>query len=224
MYCERFLEFLTDLQSQLPTRRYFNTLIHDLNLLPLIRLSPTFNDEDNSLLRDLFNLFRHFTEFSIDDNTALQYSYERSYEIHCRKLAQLQRVSLKHFKSKLTILALSNYGAIDQRIELENHLSKLTDLELKELCAILGFRINYPLANLPVNRRLFLEILVQAHERRKTFQEVLRDLRILPTEVLCFAHESPSRCKLITLRLSYTIQPCFGMKLTMEVDLSLYQS
>lgn len=32
-YCERFLEFLSDLQSQLPTRRYVNTLLQDLHTL-----------------------------------------------------------------------------------------------------------------------------------------------------------------------------------------------
>ena len=192
LYCERFLELITDLQSQLPTRRYFNTLVHDINLISLIKLSPLFNDEENALLRDLFNLFRHFTEFSIDDNTAIQYSREQSYEIHCAKLARLQRSSLKYFKSKLTILALSNYGAIDSREELENHLSKLSELELEEMCTVLGFRTKYPLTTIPVNRHLHLEVLVQAHERHKTFQEVLRDLRVLPTEVWYFILKLPA--------------------------------
>ncbi|CAG8739700.1 18149_t:CDS:2, partial [Dentiscutata erythropus] len=32
-YCERFLEFLIDLEAQLPTRRYFNTLLDDHQIL-----------------------------------------------------------------------------------------------------------------------------------------------------------------------------------------------
>src|SRR2546423_1176417 len=32
VYCERFLEFLVDLASQLPTRRYTNTLLKNFNL------------------------------------------------------------------------------------------------------------------------------------------------------------------------------------------------
>lgn len=183
-YCERFLEFLTDLESQLPTRRYVNTLLKDLNVLALVRLSPMFNDQENGLLRDLFVLFRHFVNFSIDDSTGTQYSRSQSYERHYEDLARLQRTALKHFKSKLTILALSNYGAIEERQDLEGHLSPLTDSELVELCTLLGFRTGYPpTAGIQALRGLLMEVLISAHERRKTFQEAVRDLNTQPTEV-----------------------------------------
>lgn len=183
VYCERFLEFLTDLESQLPTRRYVNTLLQDLNILALIRLSPVFNRQANGLLRDLFVLFRHFVNFPIDDNTGLQYSRAQSYEKHYGTLARLQRTALKHFKSRLTILALSNYGAIDRREDLESQLSELTDEELEDLCSLLGFRSVYPAtAHVEVTRALLMEVLVSAHERRKTFQEAVRDLSTQPTE------------------------------------------
>ena len=32
-YCERFLELVTDLEAQLPTRRFFNTLLNDSHLV-----------------------------------------------------------------------------------------------------------------------------------------------------------------------------------------------
>ncbi len=184
LYCERFIEFLVDLESQLPTRRYVNSLVVDLNLIPAIKLSPLFNDDENGLLRDLFNLLRHFVYFPVDDHSAVQHSRVQSYEIHCSKLAALQRVALKHFKSKLMILALSNYASIDQRAELEGHLLALDDQELVELCAHLGFRTAYPkLTRVVVDRSLLVEIVVGGHERRKTFQEVTRELSVLPTEV-----------------------------------------
>ena len=184
VYCERFLEFLTDLESQLPTRRYVNTLIQDLNLLALIRITPVFNIQANGLLRDLFILFRHFVNFPIDDNTGTQYSRTQSYDKHYGRLARLQRVALKHFKSKLTILALSNYGAIDHRQELEAHFAPLLDKELEELCTLLGFRTAYPpVAGVQLNRELVMEILISAHERRRTFQETVRGLTTKPTEV-----------------------------------------
>ena len=187
MYCERFLEFLTDLESQLPTRRYVNTLLKDLNLLAVIRLSPMFNQQDNGLFRDLSVLFGHFVNFTIDDCSGAQFSRAQCYEHHSEDLARLQRTALKHFKSKLTILALSNYGSIDQRGELESQLSLLTEPELAELCALLGFRTNYPSASkVDAGRDLLIEVLVSAHERRKTFQESIRDLTILPTEATLY--------------------------------------
>lgn len=182
-YCEKFLEFLTDLESQLPTRRYVNSMVQDLNLLALIRISPMFNTQDNGLLRDLLALFRHFANFPVDDNTGSQHSKLHSYERHCDDLARLQRTALRHFKEKLTVLALSNYGAIDQRTELKELLTQLTDAELEEMCLLLGFRTAYPpVANVQINRELLMEIMLLAHEKRKNFQEAVRDLSTQPTE------------------------------------------
>lgn len=184
LYCEKFIELLTDLESQLPTRRYVNTLLQDMNILALIRLSPIFSSQGNGLLRDLFVLLRHYVNFSIDDNTGGQLSRATSYEKHYEKLARLQRIALRNFESKLSILALSNYGAIDRREDLESHLEPLTDDELKSLCTLLGFRTEYPAtAGVPVNKDFKVEVVVSAHERRKTFQEAVRDLSIQPTEL-----------------------------------------
>ena len=183
VYCERFIEFLTDLESQLPTRRYVNTLLRDLNLLALVRNAPAFRHEPNGLLRDLYYLLRHFLLFSVNDHTGEQYTQEEIYTMHCAKLAKLQRTALKIFKSKLTILALANYGAIDQRSELEGHLKTLTDPELKELATFLGFRTTYSSSlNVKVTRELLLEMMLSFHERRSTFQDEARDLPILPTD------------------------------------------
>ena len=145
-----------------------------------------FNTEENALLRDLFALLHHFVDFPIDDYTGVQYTREESYGIYCKKLARMQRTSLKHFKAKLTILALSNYGSINQRSELRIHLSQLTELELAELCTMLGLRTAYPSsARLTISREVLLEILIMAHEKRQTFEETMNDLHVLPTEVLC---------------------------------------
>ena len=183
VYCEKFLEFLTDLESQLPTRRYVNSMIQDLNLQALIRISPMFNTQDNGLLRDLFALLRHFADFPIDDNTGLEQSDAQAYERHCESLARLQRVALRHFKEKLTVLALSNYGAINQRQQLEEFLIQLTDAELGEMCLLLGLRTAYPsAAQIQVNRDLLMEIMLSIHEKRKTFREIVRELTIQPTE------------------------------------------
>ncbi len=150
-------------------------------------ISPSFNKPENGLLRDLFVLLRHYVKFPIDDNSGAQYSRVQAYERHCGELARLQRTALKHYKAKLTILALSNYGAIEQRQELETHLLELTDTELAELCGLLGFRTSYPSAAKTVtNRELLLEVLVSAYERRKTFQESVGDLTTVPTEATLY--------------------------------------
>lgn len=206
LYCERFIEFLTDLEGQLPTRRYVNTLLLDLNIMPIIRLSPMFNEEVNGQIRDLYNLLCHFVYFSIDDHTGTQYSHEESHQGHCATLARLQKTALKHFKTKLTILALSNYAAIDKRTELEAHLTTLTDLELTELCAHLDLRTTYPKStNVVVDRKLLIEVLLCHHERRSTYQEVVGQFSTLPTEV----------------KTQTALNPQGGCKLTLVVENAL---
>lgn len=182
-YCERFLELLVDLNSQLPTRRYVNTLLQDLNILAVIRLSELYKNPNNSLIRDFFALLHHFMHFAIDDYTGEPLSMQTTYDLHCQRLARLQRMAIKHFKDKLTILALSNYGSIEQRSELESSLSVLDDTELEDLCARLGFRTSYPKqSQVTAHRQLYLEILLSHFEKKPSFQKSAAKLSSLPTE------------------------------------------
>lgn len=149
--------------------------------------------EDNNLLRDLFALLSHYTYFNIDDHTGVQLSKTKAYEQHCIGLANLQRTALKHFREKLTVLALSNYSAIDERKELENALTPLTDDELAKLVALLDLRTSYPdSTKLKVDRRFLTEVMLSTFERRETFQETALYMSVMPTEQTIFS-ESLSR-------------------------------
>lgn len=48
-YCERFLEFLIDLEALLPTRRFFNTVMDDCHLVVRCALAPLMNREEGKL-------------------------------------------------------------------------------------------------------------------------------------------------------------------------------
>lgn len=152
-----------------------------------MKLSPLHNDEDNGLLRDLRSLLNHYTYFSIDDQTGAQFSQTEAFDKHCAALSRLQRVSLKHFKDKLTVLALSNYGSIDKREDLGPLLEPLSDDEILQLAGLLHLRTAYP-ADLAVqiDRDFIVEVLLNTYERRRTFQEVARDMSLVPTEFSLF--------------------------------------
>jgi intron-binding protein aquarius len=186
-YCERFMELLTDLQSQLPTRRYVNSLLRDLNILAAIRLSPMYTDEDNGLFRDLFSLLSHFTYFPIEDQTGKQLSKLEYDQEHYASLAKLQRTGYAAFGEKLQLLALAHYGSIGNREELEGHLRVLDDSELVELCALMGLRTAYPQSSFIVqDRAFFTEALIAVVEQRPTFKDAVRDMPILPTEQVLY--------------------------------------
>lgn len=182
-YCEKFLEFLTDLISQLPTRRYTNTLMKDLNLLPILRLSGIFEEERGSLIKDQSKLFQHFVQFTVDDHIGQPLKANTSYESHCQAVANLQKVTMKQFEGKLKVLALSNYASIAQRSELESHLSVLSDEELESLCSLLHLRTQHPgQAGVSSGKRLYLEMLLAAFEPPLDIQSLVSRFSPLPTE------------------------------------------
>lgn len=183
LYCERFIELLTDLLSQLPTRRYVNTLLKDLHLLPAILQSTLYGEQDAALFRDLISLFRHFAFFPIEDHSGQQQSDMEYHRAHCNNLARLQRIAFRHFPEKLNILALSNYGSLSQRADLESHLGLLDDEELVRLCQLLGLRSQYPKSiSVRLDRAFYLAVLTSAFQSRPSYREAIRDLAILPTE------------------------------------------
>ena len=186
-YCERFLELLTDLQSQVPTRRYVNALLRDLNMLPATRLSPMYADEDNGLFRDLFNLLSHFTYFPIEDHNAAQLTKLEYDQKHYSTLAKLQREGYAAFPEKLQLLSLANYGSIGNRADLEGHIRALEDAELTQLCSHMGLRTEYPKSTFLVrDRAFFAETLFSLVEYRPTFKDNVREMPILPTEKILY--------------------------------------
>lgn len=183
IYCERFLELLSDLQSQFPTRRYVNTLLQDLNLLVLIKQSPLYRDEDSGLLRDFHILLRLYTFFPIDDHTGAQLSSQDVSEIHISQLAQLQRIGLKYFPEKLRLLALANYGTLEKRDELSSHLEGLSDAEIGDLAVRLDYRTEYPTTvKFSAGRAFVTEVILSAHEKRPTFKDTIQSSALMPTD------------------------------------------
>jgi intron-binding protein aquarius len=178
VYCETFLQYLIDLISQLPTRRYTNPLLQDLNILPIIRTSVMYGREDASTLRDLSDLLEHFQTFAVDDTGSAGDAQKAHYE----SLEKLQRVALQHFESKLKVLALSNFGSIGKRSELQSHFSPLTDEELTQLCSHLGFRTEYPATTVMTSKRgVLMETLLSSFSQPRDFQSAVTDLSVLPT-------------------------------------------
>jgi intron-binding protein aquarius len=178
---------LTDLESQLPTRRYVNFLLKDLHVLTAIKLSPLYKDSEDGLIRDLHALLEHYVHFSIDDISGLQLSQEEVRQLQNSQLAKLQHIAFRDFKDKMLILALANYGSIGQRNELVGHVAELSDDELVSLCERLRLRTSYPKAvRFSIDRPFLTEAVLSVHERRRTFQEQAKSMAVSPNEHTLF--------------------------------------
>ena len=188
-YIERFIEFLTDLVSQAPTRRHVNALLWDMHFIVAIELSPIYLDKRNQLLRGLLDITKRFLKTPIDEDTGCQLTPEESELRYHKQLARLQRIALKNFKDKLTILALSNFGALQDSKELSSHLETLEESELQSLCGHLGLRTTYPTGvGLHINKFFLREILLFALTKSTSFEDYVRECTTLPTEV-CPAYD-----------------------------------
>ena len=63
LFCERFVEFMIDLMSQAPTRRYTHALLEDKAVLIKCRMAPLF--QEAQLFRQLVDLFQFYMTFPI---------------------------------------------------------------------------------------------------------------------------------------------------------------
>ena len=166
-YLERFLELLIDLEALLPTRRFFNTLLEDCNLLiycylsdlvkksektiqytsnvlasasvdEQIELNEQETDSSNArLFCQLLKTLKFYTTFEIDDQTGEAKTEAEVQELHYEKLKTLQKGVFKYFRDDLQIFALTNIATIDKRECLLKHLGDLSADRLYELAEYL---------------------------------------------------------------------------------------
>ncbi|KAJ0468294.1 putative intron-binding protein aquarius [Helianthus annuus] len=132
LYCERFMEFLIDLLSQLPTRRYFKPLVADVAVVAKCHLSVLYRHEKGKLFAQLVDLLQYYVGFEIDDNLGRQMTDDEVLQAHYERFQAFQLLSFKKIP-KLKELALANIGSIHKRADLSKKLSVLSPDELRDL-------------------------------------------------------------------------------------------
>jgi len=100
-YCERFVELLIDLQSQLLTRRFFNTVLDDSHAIVQSRLSALSSQHDDDdidgcrgrLFRQLLDVLSFYATFEINDETGEARTDSEMTAIHYDQITSLQVTS-----------------------------------------------------------------------------------------------------------------------------------
>lgn len=180
LYCERFMEFLIDLLSQLPTRRYFKPLVADVAVVAKCHLSVLYRHEKGKLFAQLVDLLQYYEGFEIDDNLGRQMTDDEVLQAHYERFQAFQLLSFKKIP-KLKELALANIGAIHKRADLSKKLSVLTPDELRDLVCN---KLKLVSKNDPWTERVdfLVEVMVSFFEKQQSQKESINALPLYPNE------------------------------------------
>ena len=90
-YCERFVELLIDLESQLLTRRFFNTVLNGSHVLVRSRLSALARrEEEGRLFRQLLDVLAFYATFEINEESGEARTDSEMTAIHYDEITSLQ--------------------------------------------------------------------------------------------------------------------------------------
>ncbi|RWS10743.1 intron-binding protein aquarius-like protein [Dinothrombium tinctorium] len=180
-YCEKFLEFLIDLEALLPTRRFLNVLIDDCHVIVMCRKSNLARrTNDGRLFNQLLERLVFYCRFEIDDITGEALTNQQVARKHNNAIWSLQKLVFRHFPH-LKKFYLSNISAIDTRENLVKHLSALNDEELILFAKLVNLGDE---SNLKDNfdRSLILEHIAFTYERVASQLDALNEMPLYPTE------------------------------------------
>ncbi|KAJ3673427.1 hypothetical protein LUZ60_006801 [Juncus effusus] len=180
LYCERFMEFLIDLLSQLPTRRFLRPLVANLAVVSKCHLSMLYTHEKGRLFSQLVDLLQFYEGFEIDDHFGTQLSDDDVMLTHYSRLQAFQLLAFKQVP-KLRDFSMCNIGSIHKRADLTKKLLVLSDEELRELVCQ---KLKLISENDPCSpRRDFLtEVMISFFSKRQSQKEAINALPLYPNE------------------------------------------
>ncbi|KAL2339363.1 hypothetical protein Fmac_007303 [Flemingia macrophylla] len=180
LYCERFMEFLIDLLSQLPTRRYLRPLVADVAVVAKCHLSALYRHEKGKLFAQLVDLLQFYEGFEINDHTGTQLTDHEVFESHYSRMQSFQLLAFKKME-KLRELALSNIGSIHKRANLSKKLSVLSPEELRDLVCC---KLKLVSKEDPWSERVdfLIEVMVSYFEKQQSQKEAINALPLYPNE------------------------------------------
>lgn len=191
LYATKFIEFLVILVSQLPTRRFVNTLLTDIHIIPVIKQSHLYTQakaKENHLFLEFVNLLDFYIHFPIDDFSGSSLEEDRVRELITNERFKLRQLAFSTHPEKLKLLAYTNLGALGDRQDLIDFTKPLSDTEFVQFCKDLNIRTSFPLEFIPINQRSFLtECFIARYEDRPTIQQFVMGLETMPTETSLFA-------------------------------------
>jgi hypothetical protein len=225
-FVERFVDFLSELLSQLSSRRFLNTLVNNLHVVVRCRRSVLALSSRGKLFNRMVDILDTYVHFEIDDFTSQPLS---SMDVLARqnvKLHKLQTVAYNNHRESLTELMFSSTGSLGDPRNLSKHLEFLSIDELFYLAVEVGIASNLDLQRLgsPLETNVelqeyLLDVFVDQYKHRKVHHESIKSLPMFPNETFLWGSDSiphgstyngSSVLSLPKLNLQYlTMHDCF---------------
>ncbi|XP_047322959.1 RNA helicase aquarius [Impatiens glandulifera] len=202
LYCERFMEFLIDLLSQLPTRRFLKPLIADVAVVSKCHLSTLYRHEKGKLFAQLVDLLQFYEGFEIDDRLGRQRTDDEVVQSHYDQFQSFQLLAFKKIP-KLRELALANIGSIHKRKDLSKKLSVLSPEELRDLVCC---KLKLVSKDDPWSERVdfLIEVMVSFFEKQQSQKEAINALPLYPNEQIMWDES-------LVPSINYTGEGCLAL-------------
>ncbi|KAJ9068376.1 hypothetical protein DSO57_1029333 [Entomophthora muscae] len=188
LYCQRAVELLIDLEAQLPSRRFFNTLLKDHQIVELCQQAPLFvHDQLGIIFRQLVERLDFYSQFEIDDFTGQALSEEEITQRLYSDKSKFQLLIFQHFRSELEDVCLASIGALIKPGCLLSYLESLSHPQVVTLCHLLFIRTQ-PLLPLHLessdcyNKEFLLAILCRHFELRTSHVKAVNSMSLYPDE------------------------------------------
>lgn len=144
LYTALFLAFVTDLLSQLPTRRFLQVVLRRVHLLMRVRRSPLVtqclqwrSQFEISALKKQIALVEASMCFAIDSHTGRSFSAREQRELVSKHIQTLQQCAFEQFRNTpLEELAIIPVSSIADKKSLMSHLKPLVDAERAQVDAL----------------------------------------------------------------------------------------
>ena len=179
-YCERFLELMIDLESQLPTRRFFNTILVNSNLLIKCEISKFSKRTEGKLFSQLLHILNIFVQFEINDNSGQPLTDLDMMKSHYNQVEALQLLAFQQYPEQLRELCFFSVASVDTRQKLTHYLEQLDNNELVNLCKLLHLLPKED--QLITDRKYLTEIVVWKYQKRPSQLEAINRMPLYPTE------------------------------------------
>ncbi|GMM36482.1 hypothetical protein DASC09_038070 [Saccharomycopsis crataegensis] len=172
---------LIDIISQLPTRRFANTILKEMNLMATIQSSATYRDErlnkSNSFYMESLNLLKEFIYFPIDDFSGLNKTEDlnkSAYEL----IETLKQVAHVFMPDRLKGLTHSSLSEITDNDIFHTYFNDLSLEEVMEFSRKLGIDT----CQLPKDMSLMIESIYFKFIGQVCFSSINKHQVYLPTE------------------------------------------